>query len=214
MKNSIRYNGNINNTSVIIFLNRKSTQQKLPGMVLCLGEPPERFLLLFIFVLHFVVIFVLHFVVVVLHFISRLLCHVTGTPPLASKAREGLHQALSSTPTTLDSLLLFHLPQALRFWVGIYLPTGVFYLMLLHWHFSAFIKASWEPTVLPWSLQGFILIPRNTETAHLFVWFRVNHNLYIQKNSFLNSTMYYHELLVVKSLVYMLLICFKLFSLV
>ena len=112
----------------------------------------------FIFILHFVVIFVLHFVVVVLHFISRLLCHVTGTPPLASKACEGLHQALSSTPTTLDSLLLFHLPQALRFWVGIYLPTGVFYLMLLHWHFSAFIKASWEPTVLPWSLQGFILI--------------------------------------------------------
>ena len=48
----------------------------------------------FIFILHFVVIFVLHFVVVVLHFISRLLCHVTGTPPLASKAPEGLHQAL------------------------------------------------------------------------------------------------------------------------
>ena len=84
MKNNIRYKGNTNNTSVIIFL----IGQKLPAMVLCLGEPPRRFLLLLLFI-HFCssfcccssFIFVLHFVVVVLHFISRLLCHVTGTPP-------------------------------------------------------------------------------------------------------------------------------------
>ena len=40
MKNNIRYTGNINNTSVIIFLIRG---QKLPAMVLCSPEPPVRF---------------------------------------------------------------------------------------------------------------------------------------------------------------------------
>ena len=40
MKNNIRYKDNIDNTSVIIFLK----SQKLPTMLLCLGEPPGRFL--------------------------------------------------------------------------------------------------------------------------------------------------------------------------
>ena len=58
MKNNIRYKGNINNTSVIIFL---IEGQKLPVMLLCLGEPPVRFcdvgcICSFIFVLHFVVV--------------------------------------------------------------------------------------------------------------------------------------------------------------
>ena len=39
MINNIRYKGNINNTSVIIF-----ESLKLPAMVLCFGEPPRRFL--------------------------------------------------------------------------------------------------------------------------------------------------------------------------
>ena len=81
-KNNIRYKGNANNTSVIIFLIR--TQQKLPVMVLCLGEPPVRFLLLLFFVLflylHF--IFDLHFVVV-LHlslFFIQLLFDIIPSP--------------------------------------------------------------------------------------------------------------------------------------
>ena len=41
IKNNIRY-GNIDNTSVTIFF--KSKSQKLSAMVLCLGEPPMRFL--------------------------------------------------------------------------------------------------------------------------------------------------------------------------
>ena len=64
MKNNTRYKGNINNTSVIIFL---IGRQKLPAMLLCLGEPPVRFLLLlllFISFLHLHFIFDLHFVVV------------------------------------------------------------------------------------------------------------------------------------------------------
>ena len=45
MRNNIRYKGNINNTSVIFyFFNWGLTQQNLPAMFLCLGEPPARFL--------------------------------------------------------------------------------------------------------------------------------------------------------------------------
>ena len=55
IKNNIRYNGSINNTSVINFLT-----QKLPAMVLCLGEPPRRFLLLLY--LHFIFISFLIFI--------------------------------------------------------------------------------------------------------------------------------------------------------
>ena len=42
---------------------------------------------------------------------------------------------------------------------GHFLPTGIFYLTLLHRHFNLYLlKPPWEPAVLPWSLQGFILI--------------------------------------------------------
>ena len=57
IKNSIRYKGNINNTSVIIFLIRG---QILPLMLLCLGESPVRFLLLLVVVVHsFLLFFIL-----------------------------------------------------------------------------------------------------------------------------------------------------------
>ena len=72
MKNNIRYKGNINNTSVIIFL---IEGQKLPVMLLCLGEPPVRFwLYLFIH-------FCSSFCCCCFSFISRLFYHVTGAPP-------------------------------------------------------------------------------------------------------------------------------------
>ena len=44
---------------------------------------------------------------------------------------------------------------------GDFLPTGVFYLMLFIHIFSHNLLLSrfpWEPAVLPWSLQGFMLI--------------------------------------------------------
>ena len=42
---------------------------------------------------------------------------------------------------------------------GRFLPTGVFYLTLLHRHFNLCLsRPPLEPAVLPWSLQGFILI--------------------------------------------------------
>ena len=107
------------------------------------------------------------------------------------------------------------LPRTLRPWVGIFLPTGVFCLTLLHRHFKpAFIKASLGASCSSLKFAGVHADPRNTDPAHLFVWFTVIHNLQIQKNSFLNCIKYYLELLVVKSLVYLLLTCFKLFLLV
>ena len=69
---------------------------------------------------------------------------------------------------------------------------------------SSFLKFAWLYTDDPW----------NTDPVHLFVWFTAIHDLDIQKNSYLNRVKYYHELLVVKSLVYLLRPRFKLFSLV
>ena len=167
MKNNIRYKGNTNNTSVVIFVFFffLVESQKLPAMVLCLGEPPGRFfLLLLIFILHFVVvlhfIFDLYFAVVVLHFISRLLFYVTGSPPWLLRPVKA-----STSSELLPRLLLIVFTfsstasaMALR---GRFLPTGLFNLTLLHRHFRLNLPLSrppWEPAVLPSSLQGFILI--------------------------------------------------------
>ena len=53
---------------------------------------------------------------------------------------------------------------------GHFLPTGVFYLTLLHRHFNLRLsRLPWEPAVLPSSLQGFILIlETETRTIYLF----------------------------------------------
>ena len=64
-------------------------------------------------------IFVLHFVVVVLHFISRLLCHVT---PVKASTSSELYPDYFWLP------LLFHLLRALRFWVGVFYPQAFFTL--------------------------------------------------------------------------------------
>ena len=123
MKSNIRCKGNTNSTSVIIFL---IESQKLPAMVLCLGKPPGRFLLLLFFIsflyLHF--IFDLHCNVVVLHCISRLLFHVNGTPPwLLRPAKVSTSSELHPDYFRLPSLL--HLLRVLRFW------DGVFYAQVL-----------------------------------------------------------------------------------
>ena len=51
------------------------------------------------------------------------------------------------------------LPRALRFWVGPFLPTGAFLPNASSLTFYLRLsRPPWEPAVLPWSLQGFILI--------------------------------------------------------
>ena len=188
-------------------------------MVLSLGEPPGKFLLLFI---HFYssfwccssFIFVIHFVVVVFHFISRLLCHVTGTSPWLFRP--------AKTPTSSELYpdyfwlpLLFHPLQTLWFWVGVfchrcfllYAPSPTVLTQ------PAFIKAFLGAGSSFLKFAGLHTDPWNTDLVHLFDWFTVIHNFYIWKNSFLNSTIHYHELLVVKNLVYLFLTPFELFSL-
>ena len=87
---------------------------------------------------------VFHFVVVSLFdFQATLPCRRHST--LAFQTCEGLHQ-LWALPQLLFIAFFFHLPQALRFWVGIFYPhTGVFYLMFFpnifgtsqhFWHIS------------------------------------------------------------------------------
>ena len=94
-------------------------------------------------------------------------------------------------------------PRALLFWVGIFYPQAFFTLR----SFPTFLP---QPAFIKVSLRGgnsslkFAWIhadPRNTDPAHLFVWFTAIRNLDIQKNSYLNGTKYYDKLLVVKSLV-------------
>ena len=110
-------------------------------MVLSLGEPLVRFW--WCWFIHFYSSFCC-----CSSFISRLLCHVTGTPPWL------LRPVKASTSSELypDYFWLplnFHLPWALLFFSGHFLPTSVFYLTLLHRHFSCVYQG------LPGSQQFF-----------------------------------------------------------
>ena len=171
---------------------RGLTQQKLPAMVLCLGEPLGSFCDVgcccssFIFVLHLLLFFIHCY-----FYISKLLCHATGTPPWL------LRPVKASTSSELypDYFwlpFLFHLPRALRFWVGIFYPQAFFTLRSFPTFLAqpAFIKASLGASSSSLKFAGLHTDPRNTDPAHLFVWFTVIHNLHIQNDSFLNSTKY------------------------
>ena len=157
-------------------------------MVLCLGEPPRRFLLLlhlhfifisflylhfwhsfhfwssFVDVLHFVVVSsfvdVLHFAVVSSHFLLDIIPH-----PSVDYRRGFYTPFYTFSPAhhrvICDTFIfqLFLLTASATVLSGHFLPTVVFYLTLLHRHFNLHLsRLPWEPAVLPWSLQGFILI--------------------------------------------------------
>ena len=70
---------------------------------------------------------------------------------------------------------------------GHFLPTGVFYLTLLPDILArpAFIKASLGASSYSSKFAGLHTDPRNTESAHLFVWFTVIHNLLYILNLYL-----------------------------
>ena len=176
-------------------------------MVLCLGEPPGRFL--------FVVVYsVLLFILLLLFFIS-----FPGYFTMSPALQPGFSgpwrppPALSSIPITFDCLAFSCTANAT-------VLSGDFFT---HRRFLPYAPSPTFSSVyqgLPGIWQFFLEVcryytdPWNTDPTHLFVWFTVIHNLHIQENSFLKSTKYYHELLVVKSLVYMLLTSFELVSLV
>ena len=154
--------------------------------------------------------FIAVFVMLFLHFRAIFPCHRHST--LASQTREDLHQFYHGY---FKLLLLFRLPRVLRFWVGNFYPQAFFTLRSFPTFLTqpAFIKASLGAGSFSLKFAGLHADLRNTDPAHLFVWFTAIHNLDVQKNSFLNRTKYYHELLVIKSLVYLLLTHFELFSL-
>ena len=90
------------------------------------------------------------------------------------------------------------LPRALQFWVDIFYPEAFFILC----SFTNILTCIYQG--FPGSRQFFLEVcrassdPQNTDPAHLFVWFTVIHNLRIQNDSVLNSTIYWHKLLGVK----------------
>ena len=178
---------------------------KTPSDCTCLREPLGGFCDVgcdFVVVLHF--IFDLHFVVV-LHFVSRLLYHVTGTPSRLLMPVKAFNSS-ELYPDYFWLPFLFHLQQALRFWVGIFWPQAFFTLRsfptflaqpqaLRFWvsifypqaFFTlrsfptflaqpAFIKAFLGASSSALKFAGLHTDPQNTDPAHLFVWFTVIHN--------------------------------------
>ena len=137
----------------------------------------------------FILLLYLHlsmFFVVVSSFISRLAYHVTGTPPWL------LRPVKASTSSELypDYFwlpFLFHLPWALRFWEGIFYPQAFFTLRSFPTFLAqpAFIKASLGASSSSLKFAGLHTDPRNTDPAHLFVWFTVIHNLLYILNLYL-----------------------------
>ena len=90
--------------------------------------------------------------------------------------------ALSSTPNYFWLPLLFHLPRALWIWVGVFYPQVYFTLHSFPTFLSqpAFRKASLGAGSYSLKNAGLHTDPRNTDPAHLFIWFTVIHNhLYI-----------------------------------
>ena len=149
-------------------------------------------------------LFVFHFVVV-LHFyycLHSLLFNVIPHPSV--NYRRFLHPFYTFISahhwvicdTLILSEIFFHSITA--FWVGIFYPQVFFTLYSITKILPAFIKFSLGVGSSSLKFAGLHADPQNTGPAHLFVRFTAIHNLHIQKNSFLNSTKYYHELLVVK----------------
>ena len=104
-------------------------------MVLCLGEPPRRFLLLTFHFYIFIFIFDLHFVVVssffdFLH--SYFICFSTSFLTLLWTIAGFLHPFYtfsSAHRTVIRDTFIFNisvifLPRALRFWVGVFYPQA------------------------------------------------------------------------------------------
>ena len=100
--------------------------------------------------------------------------------------------------TFIFNYSVIFLPRALRFWVGIFYSQTFFTLHSFTDILTAFFKSSLGAGSSSLKFAGLHIDPRNTDAAHLFVWFKVIHNLHNQNDSVLNSAIYYHELLLVK----------------
>ena len=155
-------------------------------MVLCLGEPLGRFLWCWLSFLVFISFSYLHFVVLCrfssFDFQATLPYHRHST--LASQTSEGLHQLLAlprlllitfSFSSTASAMVLSGHFLLMRFLP--YVPSPTFY--------PAFIKLSLGAGSSSLKFAGLHTDLRNTDPAHLFVWFTVIHNLLYILNLYL-----------------------------
>ena len=159
---------------------------KLPAMGLCLGEPPVRFLCCCSYLMCIFICRCSSFCCCCSSFISRLLYHVTGTPPWLLRSV----QASTSSelyPNFFWLPFLFHLPWGLRFSLDVFYPQAFFTLCSFPIFFAqpAFIKASLGAGSYSLKFAGLHIDPWNTDPAHLFVWFTVIHNLLYILNLYL-----------------------------
>ena len=127
----------------------------------CLGEPPVRFLwcwLSSLFCCCFSFVVALHS-----HFLLDIIPHPS------MDYRQVFTTILYFQPSPLQSDLGHVRFQPFRYLLtataavlsGHFLTTGVFYLTLLpdiFWHNLLLSRLPWKPAVIPWNLQGFMLI--------------------------------------------------------
>ena len=160
-------------------------------MLRCLGEPPVRFLCFcccccWTFLMCIFICQRSSFCCFCSSLISRLLYHVTDTPPWLLRP---VKTSISSEryPDYFWLPFLFHLPWALRFWVGIFYPQVLFILrsFLTFLAQPAFIKASLGAGSYSLKFVGIHTDLWNTDPAHLFFWFTVIHNLLYILNLYL-----------------------------
>ena len=156
-------------------------------MLLCLGEPPVAFLgCCYSSFLIFILLFVLHLSMFFIFVVASSLTFPfrRHPSPFCGLSSRFLHHVLyfQLSPSQSDSRHFHFLTiplsscHKLRPWVGIFYPQVFFTLyMLLHQHFNLCLsRLPWEPAVLPWSMQGFLLNPgpsvclihSNEQTSH------------------------------------------------
>ena len=162
-------------------INSRSKYQKFPVMLLCLGEPPVRFLWCWLlFFIHCCSSFI-----DVYTFLSYFSMPPALHPGFSDPWR-GL-PALSSTLATFNWFCFFINRERYDFeWAFFthmhflpYSPSPTFLTL------PDFFKVSLGAGSSSLTFAGLHADPRNTDPAHLFVWFTAIHNLHIQKNSIL-----------------------------
>ena len=150
--------------------------------------------LFFISFLNFILLLLLLLFILLLFFISFPSCF--SMSPAFHPGFSGPWRPPPAVSSNLDYFwlpLLFHLMRALWFWVGVFYSQAFFTLR----SFTNIFDSTCIYQGLPGSRQFFLEVcgahtddPRNTNPAHLFLWFTVIHNLHTQNDSFLNSTIY------------------------
>ena len=165
-------------SNVAIYLQFIIKSQKLPVMALAWENLQKVFVMLVV-----ISFLYLHFTVV-LH-LSMFFIYIffsTSSLTLLWTIARFLHPSCTFSPahrrgicdTFIFNNSVIFLPWVLRFWVGIFYPQVFFTLCSFFtlWHFWNNLLLSrllWEPAVIPWTLQGFILILKTqTQSICLF----------------------------------------------